>query len=84
MAASRGTGDRAAVHGNAGALRGTTRRHDYAVRSAKPMLMDVLAERKVAFFGVGKIHDNLQWPRSRRVRDDERQRRRHGENDGDG
>jgi phosphopentomutase len=35
----------------------TTRRHDYAVNPPKPMLMDVLAERKVRVFGVGKIHD---------------------------
>jgi phosphopentomutase len=35
----------------------TTRRHDYAVDLPKPMLMDVLAERKVRVFGIGKIHD---------------------------
>src|SRR5467141_5264694 len=35
----------------------TTRRHDYAVDPPKPMLMDVLAERKVRVFGVGKIYD---------------------------
>jgi phosphopentomutase len=35
----------------------TPRRHDYAVDPPKPMLMDVLAERKVRVFGVGKIHD---------------------------
>jgi len=35
----------------------TTRRHDYAVDPPKPMLMDILAERKVRVFGVGKIHD---------------------------
>ena len=35
----------------------TTRRHDYAVEPPKPMLMDVLAERKVRVFGIGKIHD---------------------------
>src|SRR6266478_1079466 len=35
----------------------TTRRHDYAVDPPKPMLMDVLAERKVRVFGVGKIND---------------------------
>ncbi len=35
----------------------TTRRHDYAVDPPKPMLMDVLAERKVGVLGVGKIHD---------------------------
>src|SRR5216683_2278803 len=35
----------------------TTRRHDYAVDPPKPMLMDVLAERKVRVFGIGKVHD---------------------------
>src|SRR3989454_4106282 len=35
----------------------TTRRHDYAVDPPKPMLRDVLAERKVRVFGIGKIHD---------------------------
>src|SRR5215813_15216715 len=35
----------------------TTRRHDYAVEPPKPMLMDVLVEKKVPIFGIGKIHD---------------------------
>ncbi len=35
----------------------TTRRHDYAVDPPKPMLLDVLVERKVRVLGVGKIHD---------------------------
>jgi len=35
----------------------TTRRHDYAVDPPKPMLMDVLAEKSVPVFGIGKIHD---------------------------
>jgi phosphopentomutase len=35
----------------------TTRRHDYAVDPPEPMLLDVLAERKVRVFGIGKIHD---------------------------
>jgi phosphopentomutase len=35
----------------------TTRRHDYAVDPPKPMLMDVLADRRVRVFGIGKIHD---------------------------
>ena len=35
----------------------TPRRHDYAVDPPKPMLMDVLGERKVRVFGIGKIHD---------------------------
>jgi phosphopentomutase len=35
----------------------TPRRHDYAVEPPKPMLMDVLLEKNVPVFGVGKIHD---------------------------
>lgn len=35
----------------------TTRRHDYAVDPPKPMLLDVLADRSVPVFGIGKIHD---------------------------
>src|SRR6202140_277310 len=34
----------------------TSRRHDYAVDPPKPMLLDVLEERGVPVFGVGKIH----------------------------
>ena len=43
--------------GQPGNFKRTTRRHDYAVDPPKPMLMDVLAEKKVPVFGVGKIHD---------------------------
>src|ERR1700731_2146672 len=43
--------------GTAGNFRRTERRHDYAVEPPRPMLMDVLVERKVAIFGIGKIHD---------------------------
>jgi len=35
----------------------TVRRHDFAVDPPKPMLLDVLAERKVRVLGLGKIHD---------------------------
>jgi phosphopentomutase len=35
----------------------TSRRHDYAVDPPKPMLLDVLEERGVPVFGIGKIHD---------------------------
>jgi phosphopentomutase len=35
----------------------TSRRHDYAVDPPRPMLLDVLEERSVPVFGVGKIHD---------------------------
>ena len=35
----------------------TSRRHDYAVDPPKPMLLDVLAEKGVPVFGIGKIHD---------------------------
>src|SRR5579864_9146466 len=43
--------------GTAGNFMRTTRRHDYAVDPPKPMLLDVLTERKVRVLGVGKIHD---------------------------
>lgn len=43
--------------GVAGSFKRTERRHDYAVEPPRPMLMDVLVERKVPIFGVGKIHD---------------------------
>jgi phosphopentomutase len=43
--------------GPAGNFRRTERRHDYAVEPPRPMLMDLLAERKIPVFGVGKIHD---------------------------
>jgi phosphopentomutase len=35
----------------------TPRRHDYAVDPPEPMLLDVLVERTVPVFGIGKIHD---------------------------
>jgi phosphopentomutase len=43
--------------GAPGNFRRTERRHDYAVEPPRPMLLDVLAERGVPVFGVGKIHD---------------------------
>jgi phosphopentomutase len=43
--------------GEAGNFRRTERRHDYAVEPPRPMLLDVLAEKKIPVFGVGKIHD---------------------------
>ncbi|MGH9730770.1 MAG: phosphopentomutase, partial [Candidatus Acidiferrales bacterium] len=43
--------------GAPGNYRRTERRHDYAVEPPRPMLLDVLAERKIPVFGVGKIHD---------------------------
>ena len=43
--------------GSTGNFKRTERRHDYAVEPPRPMLMDVLVERKVPIFGVGKIHD---------------------------
>jgi phosphopentomutase len=43
--------------GTAGNFVRTARRHDYAVDPPKPMLMDVLHERAVPVFGIGKIHD---------------------------
>ena len=44
-------------NGTPGNFRRTERRHDYAVEPPRPMLLDVLAEKKVPVFGVGKIHD---------------------------
>ena len=44
----------------------TARRHDYAVDPPKPMLLDVLEDRAVPVFGIGKIHDIYN---SRGVRD---------------
>jgi phosphopentomutase len=43
--------------GTAGNFVRTPRRHDYAVDPPKPMLLDVLEERRVPVFGIGKIHD---------------------------
>jgi phosphopentomutase len=43
--------------GEPGHFTRTSRRHDYAVDPPKPMLMDVLAEKKIPVFGIGKIHD---------------------------
>jgi phosphopentomutase len=43
--------------GQPGAFRRTERRHDYAVEPPRPMLLDVLAEKRVPVLGVGKIHD---------------------------
>jgi phosphopentomutase len=43
--------------GSAGDFRRTERRHDYAVAPPRPMLLDVLAEKQIPVFGVGKIHD---------------------------
>ena len=43
--------------GTVGNFRRTERRHDYAVEPPSPMLMDVLVEKKIPVFGIGKIHD---------------------------
>lgn len=43
--------------GKPGNFTRTANRHDYAVEPPKPMLLDVLKERGVPVFGVGKIHD---------------------------
>jgi phosphopentomutase len=43
--------------GAPGSFHRTERRHDYAVEPPRPMLLDVLADRRVPVFGVGKIHD---------------------------
>jgi phosphopentomutase len=43
--------------GTPGNFMRTSRRHDYAVDPPKPMLLDVLKDRGVPVFGVGKIQD---------------------------
>ena len=43
--------------GSLGNFSRTPRRHDYAVDPPKPMLLDVLSEKHVPVFGIGKIHD---------------------------
>jgi phosphopentomutase len=43
--------------GSAGNFTRTANRHDYAVDPPKPMLLDVLAEKNIPVFGIGKIHD---------------------------
>jgi phosphopentomutase len=43
--------------GTTGNFLRTPRRHDYAVDPPKPMLLDVLEQRHVPVFGIGKIHD---------------------------
>jgi phosphopentomutase len=43
--------------GTTGNFARTSRRHDYAVDPPKPILLDVLEERRVPVFGIGKIHD---------------------------
>ena len=43
--------------GTPGNFARTSRRHDYAVDPPTPMLLDVLQERHVPVFGIGKIHD---------------------------
>src|SRR5712672_2745952 len=43
--------------GTPGNFRRTERRHDYAVEPPHPMLMDVLVEKRIPIFGIGKIHD---------------------------
>jgi phosphopentomutase len=43
--------------GAEGNFKRTERRHDYAVEPPRPMLLDVLKDRGVPVFGIGKIHD---------------------------
>jgi phosphopentomutase len=43
--------------GPSGNFARTPRRHDYAVEPPKPTLLDVLAEKRIPVFGIGKIHD---------------------------
>ncbi|MBI4462061.1 MAG: phosphopentomutase, partial [Acidobacteria bacterium] len=43
--------------GKPGNFRRTERRRDYAIPPPRPMLLDLLVERNVFTYGVGKIHD---------------------------
>ena len=43
--------------GKPGHFSRTSRRYDYAVDPPRPMLLDVLHDRQVPVFGIGKIHD---------------------------
>jgi phosphopentomutase len=43
--------------GEGGNFRRTENRHDYAVEPPRPMLLDVLTDRQIPVFGIGKIHD---------------------------
>jgi len=43
--------------GSPGNFARTSRRHDYAVDPPKPTLLDVLADKRIPVFGIGKIHD---------------------------
>src|ERR1700739_3571589 len=43
--------------GTPGHFTRTSRRHDYAVDPPRPMLLDVLQDRHIPVFGIGKIHD---------------------------
>jgi phosphopentomutase len=43
--------------GTPGHFARTPRRHDYAVEPPKPMLLDILDEKRIPVFGIGKIHD---------------------------
>jgi phosphopentomutase len=43
--------------GTPGHFSRTARRHDYAVDPPRPMLLDVLKEKNIPVFGIGKIHD---------------------------
>src|SRR3981081_4251178 len=42
--------------GTTGHFARTPRRHDYAVDPPEPMLLDVLVEKHIPIFGIGKIH----------------------------
>ena len=57
----------------------TANRHDYAVPPPKGMLLDRLEERGVPVHSVGKIFDVFLGRGIREYREDQEQRRRHGE-----
>ena len=68
--------------GAPGAFTRTANRHDYAVPPPKGMLLDRLDDRGVEVYSVGKIFDVFLGRGIRESRENEKQRRRHGEDPG--
>ena len=68
--------------GAPGSFTRTANRHDYAVPPPQGMLLDRLDERGVPVHGVGKIFDVFLGRGIRGYRQDQEQRRRHGEDAG--
>ena len=68
--------------GEPGHFTRTANRHDYAVPPPKGMLLDQLGERRVEVHSVGKIFDVFLGRGIRRIREDQEQCRRHGQDAG--